>query len=77
MAKMLQDDAGNTSSIRMMSFISLFSSIWFGYLGITLNNGGGSEFGLYASGLFLLGAFAPKAIQKLAENQSFMSRPTK
>ncbi len=55
MAKMLQDDAGNTSSIRVMSFISLFSAIWFGYLGITLNNGGGSEFGMYASGLFLLG----------------------
>ena len=68
--KVLQDNTGKTSSMRVMSFISLFASIWFGYLAVSLN----SEHGLYLSGLFLLGAFAPKALQKLAENNNISLR---
>jgi len=69
---LLKDDGGKTSSMRVMSFISLFASIWFGYMSISLT----SENGLWLAGLFLIAAFAPKALQKISENEKFLgARP--
>jgi hypothetical protein len=50
-----------------MCFIALLSSIWFGFLAITLADGK-NENGLYITTAFLLAAFAPKALQKFLEN---------
>jgi hypothetical protein len=60
-----EDDSGNKSSMRMMCFISLLSSILFGILTIYTGNNDGIiiTFG------FLVGCFAPKAVQKLAEKE--------
>ena len=59
----LKDNMGKTSSMRIMSFFSLFASIYFGHLTISLDN----QTGLYIVPLFVVGAFAPKAIQKYIE----------
>lgn len=59
----LKDGTGKTSSMRIMSFFSLFASIYFGHLTISLDN----QTGLYIVPLFVVGAFAPKAIQKYIE----------
>jgi len=64
MGKMFEDDFGNSSSIRMMSFVSLLSAIAFGLLTIKTGN----QDGLTLSAMFLVGAFAPKVVQKFAEN---------
>lgn len=65
MAKTFQDDKGNNSSMRMMCFVSLLASIAFGFTSI-LHPAAGIN-GLYITFGFLLGAFAPKAVQKFAE----------
>ena len=62
----LQDDKGTPSSMRLMSMIALLSSIGFGLISIFYKNGE-SENGLYLTIIFLLAAFAPKAVQKFAE----------
>ena len=62
--KMLQEDNGNTSSMRVMCFGSLIASMAFGTLtliGKAPNDGVIITFG------FLVAAFAPKAVQKFAE----------
>lgn len=64
MAGMFQDNEGNSSSIRMMSFVSLLASIAFGLLTIYESN----QDGLILTAMFLTGAFAPKVVQKFAEN---------
>jgi len=63
MSKFLEDNQGNQSSIRLMSFISLFAAIGSGY--ITLTNA--PQDGVMITFAFLLGAFAPKALQKYVE----------
>jgi len=68
----LKDSAGKTSTMRVMSFIALGASIWFGILAINMS----SEQGIYLSAMFLLAAFAPKALQKLAENGQLLKKPT-
>lgn len=64
MGKMFEDDNGNASSIRLMSFISLLAAIMFGILTMYHNN----QDGLMLTAMFLVGAFAPKVVQKFAEN---------
>ena len=63
MGKMFQDDLGNTSSLRMMNFVSLLAAITFGLLCMQTKN----PDGITLSAMFLVGAFAPKVVQKFAE----------
>ncbi len=63
----LKDGLGQASSMRLMSFCSLFASMGFGYLTMMMKRP--SEFGVYITCAFLLGAFAPKAIQKFIEEK--------
>ena len=62
----LTDDQGDPSSMRLMSMISLIAAIVFGLITV-LQRDVNHENGLYITGLFVLGAFAPKALQKFAE----------
>jgi hypothetical protein len=61
------DDGGKSSSIRLMSFISLIAAIVFAGLTITLKDS--KSEGIYLTVSFLTAAFAPKAVQKFAEQQ--------
>lgn len=66
-----EEDNGNRSSMRLMSFVALIAAIVFGFLTI-LNPGNpnnNSEEGIYITFGFLLSAFAPKAVQKFAETK--------
>lgn len=60
-----QEDNGNLSSMRLMCFIALISSIIFGVLTIYTQN----QDGIIVTFGFLLSAFAPKALQKFAEQK--------
>lgn len=62
----LDEAPGQQSSIRVMSFIALLASIAFGFITI-LKSEVNSENGLFLTSFFLIGAFAPKALQKFAE----------
>ena len=64
--KYLEDDNGNPSSIRLMSFLALFASIVFGLLTILREQ---ASDGIYVTTAFLLAAFAPKTLQKYAEKK--------
>ncbi|HSF74233.1 MAG TPA: hypothetical protein VLA84_10590 [Microcoleus sp.] len=63
LAEFLQEDNGNYSAMRAMSFIALIAAIVFGGITITSNNAEGK----YITTSFLVAAFAPKAVQKFAE----------
>ena len=67
----LQEDNGSKSSIRLMSFISLFASILFGIITLYVSTLGKSDGGngIIITFGFLLGAFAPKVLQKFAEEK--------
>ena len=62
----LTDDHGNPSSMRLMSVVALIAAIAFGLITL-LHSKANAENGLYLTGLFLIAAFAPKALQKFAE----------
>ena len=62
-----QEDNGNYSSMRLMNCASLVASVLFGYLTISKPDVGGN--GLYITFGFLLGAFAPKVLQKFVEER--------
>ncbi len=64
----LEEEPGRKSAMRAMSFISIIASIVFGLITINapLANQGN---GLFLATLFLLGAFAPKSLQKFAETK--------
>ena len=65
--KLLSDDKGNPSSMRLMSFLALCIA---GLLALSMVMGWGSTEGNKQTELvlyFLIAAFAPKAIQKFAE----------
>ncbi|GBF78623.1 hypothetical protein [Aphanothece sacrum] len=62
-----QEDNGNNSSMRLMSFIALISAITFG--GITLFKPDIKEVGIQLTYSFLVAGFAPKAVQKFAETR--------
>lgn len=63
----LQEDPHANSSMRLMCFISLFAAIGFGTITILGKATDGST-GLFMTMGFLLGAFAPKALQKVMED---------
>ena len=62
----LQDDNGKRSAMRAMNFISLLASILFAFLTLTYDVCD-VQTGMYITLFFILGAFAPKALQKFAE----------
>jgi len=62
-----QEDNGTYSSMRLMCFVSLLAAILFGFLTIQLKPE--NQNGIYITFGFLLGAFAPKAVQKFAEQK--------
>ena len=61
---MFKDHTGKTSSIRVMSFLSLFGALTFAYM--TVSGHGGTD-GSIITLQFLVAAFAPKAVQKFTE----------
>jgi hypothetical protein len=63
MAEFFQENNGQYSAMRAMSFMALIAAIAFGAITITSNNSDGK----YITTSFLVAAFAPKAIQKFAE----------
>ena len=63
--KVLEDNAGKPSAMRAMSFISLAAGIVFGYMTI----GNPTPEATQITFVFVLGAFAPKAIQKFLEKK--------
>jgi hypothetical protein len=63
LAEFLQEDNGQYSAMRAMSFIALIAAIVFGVITINSNNADGK----YITTSFLVAAFAPKAVQKFAE----------
>ncbi len=66
----VEDRSGNNSSMRLNSFLALVASIIFGALTILLEpEGTVSATGIYITFGFLIAAFAPKTVQKFAENQ--------
>lgn len=68
-----QEDNGTHSLMRVMCFVSLLAAIAFGTLTILLSASGKSADagtnGIYITFGFLIGAFAPKAVQKFAEQK--------
>jgi hypothetical protein len=60
-----QEDNGSLSSMRLFCFISLIASIIFGVLTIYTKN----PDGIIITFGFLLGCFAPKALQKFTEEK--------
>ncbi len=74
----LEEDSGARSSMRLMSMISLGASIMFGMMTLyaSLNDtskdaqkAGCNSNGIILTAMFLVGAFAPKAVQKFAEQK--------
>ena len=63
MNEFLKDNDNKFSSMRIMSLLSLFASFYFSFLSIKLD----SEIGLYIVSMFVIGAFAPKVVQKYVE----------
>ena len=62
------EDNGNTSWMRAMCFVSLLTAIACAMVSL-LVDGANSVNGIYLTLMFLVGAFAPKAVQKLAEQK--------
>jgi hypothetical protein len=65
-AKVLTDDNGNPSTMRVMSIASFIASVAVAAL-ILMRPPADPYTGLYIFTAFLIGAFVPKAIQKFAE----------
>jgi hypothetical protein len=63
LAEVFQEDNGKYSTMRAMSFIALIAAIVFGAMTITSKDSDGK----YMTTVFLVAAFAPKAVQKFAE----------
>lgn len=64
----LQDDHGNASSMRLMCLLSLVAAMGVAVLAILRPTPTGNEVYIFYG--FLLGAFAPKALQKHIETRS-------
>lgn len=69
MSQMLSDSNGQTSSMRVMCFCSLVVSVVFGAITL-LNSPVDSNAGITITFGFLVAAFAPKAVQKFAEEKA-------
>ena len=67
-SRFFEEDNGNLSSMRLMSFIALVASIIFGALTVLTENGDAVN-GIYITFGFLLAAFAPKALHKFAKTK--------
>jgi hypothetical protein len=65
----LEDNTGKLSTMRLMSIASLIASIVFGFFSILHEGAKNSENSLFITVAFLIAAFAPKALQKLAESK--------
>lgn len=63
----LEDENGNRSSMRLMCFISLFASIGWAAL-LRISEYQMNQYDIIIFMTFMVGAFAPKAIQKFAED---------
>lgn len=61
----LEERPGHKSAMRALSFIALFAAIAFGAVTLTQSDAGVE--GIYITFGFLLAAFAPKTLQKFAE----------
>jgi len=59
-----QEDNGNSSSMRLMCFVSLITAV---VCGVLVTIGKGTSDGVIITFGFLIAAFAPKAVQKFAE----------
>ncbi|MCK5563695.1 MAG: hypothetical protein KAJ07_00475 [Planctomycetes bacterium] len=62
------DPKGQTSSMRVMCFCSLVVSVVFGFITLTRPMAD-PNVGIYITTIFVVGAFAPKAVQKFAEEK--------
>lgn len=62
-----QEDVGSSSMMRLMCLISLLASVGFGALTLLIADPVIVSAGVVLALIFLIGAFAPKAIQKFAE----------
>ena len=62
----LTDNDGNPSMMRAMNLVSLIAAIAVAVFDMSGKAPAGGN-GLYFCGMFLIGAFAPKAFQKFAE----------
>lgn len=64
------DDNGNLSSMRLMSFIALIAAIFFGGLTLSPQVAADDKWqGFSITTCFVLAAFCPKALQKFAERK--------
>lgn len=68
-AGFFEEDNGSLSSMRLMSFVALVAAILFGALTLTIDTSTNNGTGLYITLMFLVSAFAPKAVQKFAEQK--------
>lgn len=68
-AGFMEEDNGNKSSMRLMCFISLLSAIGWAVL-VRMSKFDMTQYDIIIFMGLLLGAFAPKAIQKFAEQQA-------
>ena len=62
----LTNDNGQPSSMRLMSMLALIAAIALGLLTL-VGRATDAQTGIYLTALFLIAAFAPKALQKFAE----------
>lgn len=62
------EDNGNKSWMRAMCFVSLLTAIACAILTLLVDSANSAN-GIYLTLLFLVGAFAPKAVQKFAEQK--------
>ncbi len=61
-----QDDNGNNSMMRLMSFFMMLATIGSGLVTL-LASSADKTAGIYITGLFAIAAFCPKAMQKFME----------
>lgn len=67
-----EEEAGSSSSMRLMCFMSLCTAMVLALLAVLHPNANPSTDVVYLVGLFLVGAFAPKCVQKFGEQPSAM-----
>jgi hypothetical protein len=65
----LTEANGKRSAMRLMSIISLFAAIMFGLVTLLGSNAESDDAGVMITLIFIVGAFAPKAVQKFAEEE--------